>query len=377
MVCLDGWNFSPCQCSNTAYPSYAGSAAYPPVAGNSASMATGGSSGDPLAAGGSAAAPPVGGSAGMDDPLAQASGAGGAAGADPALAGAGGAGGAAGDAGAGGAAGAAGAGGSTATPAGPDDGDPNAPIFTIPDVACGGPVGGFGMGSANFQLDGRDMIVTYPCNKHAGAPMIFFMNLHGTTPVAQHFYQHGYFSIHNYTESHNLIVVTPSSVVEQWGNGDNGQDAPHLAHIVEWVYATFDGPDKFDIRAMWSGGHSWGAMYVTMTYACLPELADKMKGAVIMSGMGSNPSCADRLSVISTAAETDIGPVVNQGTVPSSHGCDAEQSSMIGNNEETHWPNCDPGFAHANYFMLGKQHTSPIDDVVVQRIADLMLQARP
>jgi len=52
---------------------------------------------------------------------------------------------------------------------------------------------------------------------------------------------------------------------------------------------TFNGPGKFDIRAMWSGGHSWGAMYVAggftgSGYACLPELADRMKGAVIMSG---------------------------------------------------------------------------------------------
>jgi hypothetical protein len=117
-------------------------------------------------------------------------------------------------------------GGEPPVPAGPDDGDPSAPIFETPDVACGGP-GGF-TGSANFELGGREMIVTYPCNKHAGAPMIFFLNLHGTTPVNLHFYQHGYFSAHQFAASHNLIVVTPSSVVEQWGNGDNGQDEPHL-----------------------------------------------------------------------------------------------------------------------------------------------------
>lgn len=271
-----------------------------------------------------------------------------------------------------------GSGGTTAnpvTPVGPDDGDPNAPIVSTPDVACGGPTGMFGLGSPNFQLDSRDMIVTYPCNKHAGAPMIFFMNLHGTTPVEAHFYQHGYFSVHKYTESHNIIVVTPSSVVEQWGNGDNGEDAPHLMHIIDWVYTTFNGDGKFDIRAMWVGGHSWGAMYTTSA-VCNPDVADKIKGAVIMSGMGLNPRCANVLSVISTAAEDDIGPVVNQGTVPASHGCDAEQTNTIGNNEETLWPNCDPGFVHANYFMLGKTHTSPIDDVVVERIADLMVQAR-
>jgi hypothetical protein len=264
--------------------------------------------------------------------------------------------------------------GGTTEPAGPDDGDANAPVVETPDVACGGP-GGFGAG-ANFELGGREMIVTYPCDKHAGAPMIFFLNLHGTTPVNLHFYQHGYFSAHQYAASHNLIVVTPSSVVQQWGNGDGGEDEPHLMEIVDWVYATFHGDGKFDIRAMWVGGHSWGAMYTT-TFVCKPYLADKVKGAVIMSGIGSNPACAANISVISTAAEDDIGPVVNQGSVPMTHGCDASQMAKVGNNDETHWPNCDPGFTHANYLMLGKAHADSIDAEVVKRIADLMKAARP
>ena len=86
---------------------------------------------------------------------------------------------------------AGGGGGMDAGPLGPEDGDPAQPIVSIPDVPCGGPSGGFGLGSPNFQLGGRDMIVTYPCEKHAGAPVTFILNLHGTTPVAQHFYQHG------------------------------------------------------------------------------------------------------------------------------------------------------------------------------------------
>jgi hypothetical protein len=58
------------------------------------------------------------------------------------------------------------------------------------------------------------------------------------------------------------------------------------------------------------------------------------------------------------------------------HGCDASQMNMVANNEETHWPNCDAGFVHANYFMLGKMHASSIDAEVVERIADLMKEAR-
>ena len=54
--------------------------------------------------------------------------------------------------------------------------------------------GGFGLAQPNFKVDDRDVILDYPCNKHEGAPMTFILNLHGTTPVEQHFYQEGYFS---------------------------------------------------------------------------------------------------------------------------------------------------------------------------------------
>jgi hypothetical protein len=262
-----------------------------------------------------------------------------------------------------------------ATPAGPEDGDPNAPVFTIPDVACGGPQGGFGLGSPNFMMDSREVIVTYPCNKHAGAPMTFFLNLHGTTPVEQHFYQHGYFKIHQFAQTHNIIVLTPSSVVQQWGNMDGGEDLPHLMNLINWVYATFHGEGKLDIRAMWVGGHSWGAMYST-TFVCNADLADKIKGGVFMSGIGRAPACADKISGIMTVAENDISSMMNQGTAPTTHGCEASMESMIGNNVETYWPGCNPGFAHANYFMLGKMHASAIDVDVVQRIADLIKATR-
>ena len=259
---------------------------------------------------------------------------------------------------------------------GPDDGDPNAPIVSTPDVTCGGSPS-IAIGNPNFQLDGRDMIVTYPCNKHAGAPMTFVLNLHGTSSVDLHFYQWGYFSIDSYTSSHNLIVVTPSSVVEQWGNGDGGQDEPHLMHIIDWVYATFNGPDKFDIRAMWVAGHSWGAMYST-TFVCKSYLADKAKGAVLMSGSGTNPACANSISVISTTAENDLGGIapVDQGVVPAAHGCGNPQMSKVGNNDETYWPNCNPGFTHANYWMLGKVHEDFLDVELVARIADLIKMTR-
>ena len=273
------------------------------------------------------------------------------------------------------AAGTTGAAGS-APPSGPEDGDPNMPIVAIPDIPCSnGSGGGFGLGSPNHQIMGMDMIVTYPCEKHAGAPVTFFLNLHGTSSGTTHFYQHGYFSAHNFTKSHNLVIVTPSSGGTQWERDDGGVDKPFLEAIIKWVYEAFNGPGKFDIRGMWVGGHSWGAMFTT-TFVCRPEYADKIKGAVIMSGIGSNPTCASKIAVISTAAEDDIGPVVNQGSVPMGHGCDAMMMDKVGNNNRTIWPNCDPGFVHSNYLMLGKTHASSIDREVVEDIVNQIKASR-
>lgn len=260
------------------------------------------------------------------------------------------------------------------TPAGPDDGDPSKPMYVNPEVPCRNPsAGGFGLNGANFKVDNRDLIVDYPCDKHEGAPMTFILNLHGTTPVAQHFYQEGYFSAYKYVSSHNLIIATPSSVVEQWGNGDMGQDDPYLMHIIDWVYKTFG--EKLDIRSMWVGGHSWGAFF-TAQFGCDARLADKVKGLIIMSGSPSAPACASKVALIDTNAEMDIGPPLDQGMLPMSHGCKAMMTKMDSNNTETFWPDCNPGFVHANYLMLGKMHTDFMDDEVVHSIVDWIKLAR-
>jgi hypothetical protein len=266
-------------------------------------------------------------------------------------------------------------GGQQLPPPGPDDGDPNKPVVELPDVKChdaAAPV--FGIGAPNLKVDDRDVILDYPCNKHEGAPMTFILNLHGTTPVEQHFYQEGYFSAYQFVASHNLIIATPSSVVEQWGNGDDGKDEPYLMHVIDYVYQNFGS--KYDIRAMWVGGHSWGAMY-TATFVCKDYIADKVKGAIIMSGLPTPPQCTDRIALIDTNAEMDIASPLDQGTWPMTHGCDGPMMKMDGNNTETFWPNCDPGFVHANYLMLGKMHADFMDKEVVQSIVDWINVARP
>jgi hypothetical protein len=258
-------------------------------------------------------------------------------------------------------------------PAGPDDGDPNMPIVAAPGVPCGPNPSLFGLTSTNVMIGGRGVHVAYPCNKHGGAPVTFILNLHGTMPSEDlKLYQVAYFSANNLVNSHNFITAAPKAIGSQWGNGDGGADLPHIMEVIDWVYTTFA---DFDIRGMWVSGHSWGAMYST-NFACSAAIADKIKGAVLESGSGMAPACASQISVISSAAETDIGPVINQGGIPGGHGCGAPQTNMVGNNVETLWSGCNPGFAHANYLMLGKGHSDYMDAEVVTKIGDLIKGAR-
>jgi pimeloyl-ACP methyl ester carboxylesterase len=274
--------------------------------------------------------------------------------------------------------GTAGAGGSPAappsTPPGPDDGNPGQPIVAIPNIKCGPNPSLAGLTSTNVVIGGRNVHVAYPCNKHKGAPVTFILNLHGTMPLEElKLYQVAYFAANNYVNSHNLITVAPISAGSQWGNDDGGKDEPHLKEVIAWTYATFK---DFDIRSMWIGGHSWGAMYTT-TYVCRPELMDKVRGAILMSTFPMMPACASRISVINTNAEDDIAEPLPQGNIPMSHGCAAEMKTKLGNNDQTLWPNCMKGFVHSNYLMFGKAHADYMDDVVVKSIVDLIKSARP
>ena len=81
--------------------------------------------------------------------------------------------------------------------------------------------------------------------------------------------------------------------------------------------------------------------------------------------------------MINTNAENDIAGPLPQGNIPMQHGCGAEMKSMLGNNEQTPWPNCQKAYVHPNYLMFGKAHADYMDDVVVKSIVDLIKSARP
>jgi hypothetical protein len=266
----------------------------------------------------------------------------------------------------------------------PLPGDPNGSgnVVSIPEVSCG-PAAGLdafvagtgipGPGTPNLQIGGRDVVLSYPCDKREGAHVTFILNLHGTMPEETlKLYQHGYFSAHKLVTSHNLIVATPRSVsaAGQWDNGAP-EDIPHLYDVVDWVYEHFGS--KFQITGMWLAGHSWGSMFAKR-FVCDPMFVDKIRGVVGQSGGPTGPACGDRISQIHTAGELEGGAALNpdQSAVAAAHGCDAMAPIMdIGNGQMLYnWPNCDPGWVHFNFVMGGHEHITAIDDPVVLYIVE-------
>lgn len=270
-------------------------------------------------------------------------------------------------------AGAGGAAGSGMDPfTGPVDGDPSKPMVAIDGVPCGPPNVGFGGSPPTVKITDRDVVVAYPC-AHEGAAVTFFLFVHGTLQDAQKVpFTMNAFPIHQFVDSHNVIVVTPKAVGTQWGNGDGGADLPHLYEVVDWVYDTFG--TKFDIRAMWASGGSWGAFYLSSTFACDPRFEDRLRGVRMVVGSPC-PSCSGRLACIVAEQELEEGggmPLSDaQKEMKSSsnidmyatmHGCDGKMKMPdLGPVRHWTWPNCDPGFVHSYYLGPG-QHADPWND---------------
>ena len=274
-------------------------------------------------------------------------------------------------------------------PSGPVDGDPMKPVVSIPEVPCG--PGRAAFGASNLKIGGRDVILTYPCEKREGAHVTFILNLHGTTPETARFYSHGYFAAYQLATSHNLIVVEPKSRVDQWGNQMRydpmaaAEDRPHLLEVIDWVYEKFA---KFNITGMWVAGHSWGSFYAK-SFACDEAVADKVKGVIGQSGgtglpgagfttrsvpdLKVRPNCQDFISQIHTAGDQDsVMGNPDQTAAATKHGCDAKAPPRdLGKNQMLEeWPNCDPGWVHENILMGAHMHTTPINPEVVKHIVE-------
>ncbi|HEX6241657.1 MAG TPA: hypothetical protein VFZ61_12205 [Polyangiales bacterium] len=275
---------------------------------------------------------------------------------------------------------------------GPLDGDPSKPMVSVPGLTCGNLQAGFGRTPQSVKITNRDVVVGYPC-AHEGAAVTFLIFLHGTLGEAQKVpFTMSAFPVHRHIDSHNFIVVVPKSVVDQWGNGDNGVDMPHLKEVVDWVYTTFG--QKFNIRSMWASGGSWGAAYLGNTFACEPAFEQRLKGVRMIVG-GGCPRCTQRLSCIVaqqeldrpqgmaglTDAEEDMRGSMYLNNWAMMHGCDAKKGPVMlaEGVKQWNWANCDPGFVHSYYLAPG-QHADSWDygmgmDSVVLKMLDEMKSA--
>lgn len=256
---------------------------------------------------------------------------------------------------------------------GPLDGDPAKPMVAIDGIPCGVSRAGFGASPPTVKITNRDVVVNYPC-AHEGAAVTFFLFIHGTLQEEQKVaFTMNAFPVHNFVDSHNFIVVVPKAVGTQWGNGDNGADAPHLAEVVDWVYAQFG--EKFNIRSMWASGGSWGAAYLGSTFACDPKYENRLRGVRMVVG-GGCPRCSNRLSCIVAQQELELGMGMmltdeakematvraNIDSYATMHGCDAKAGPVnIGPVRAWTWANCDPGWVHSYYLGPGN-HADPWND---------------
>ena len=264
---------------------------------------------------------------------------------------------------------------------GPLDGDPNKPMVAIPGIPCGVPPVGFGGTPATVKITNRDVVVAYPC-AHEGAAVTFFLFLHGTVdePIKVSFTMNAW-PIHALVDSHNIIVVAPKAIGTQWGNGDNGQDLPHLYEVVDWVYTTFGS--KFDIRSMWTQGGSWGAFYLATTFACDLKFEQRLRGIQLVVG-GGCPACSNRLSCMVMQQELQLGNGMalttdqremaasgaNIDPYAKTHGCGSKTGpTPVGNTQYWQWPSCQPGWAHSYYLGPG-QHADAWDPAAVLKATE-------
>jgi hypothetical protein len=268
-------------------------------------------------------------------------------------------------------------------PPGPMKGDPNKPMVSVPGVACGAPNIGFGTSVPTVKIDNRDVGLVYPC-AHEGAPVTYFMFLHGTLQDGQKIpFTMNAWPIHTLVDQYNIVEVVPQAIGTQWGNGDNGQDLPFLYDVVDWVYSTFG--NKFDIRSMWVQGGSWGAFYLSSTFACDPKFQNRLNGIQLIVGTGC-PSCADRLSCIVGQQELQLGngsaltdaqaemysDMFSIAPYATQHHCQAKTGPIdVGNVKWWDWPNCDPGWVY-NYMMAPGQHADPWDPAAVLKVTQEM-----
>lgn len=230
----------------------------------------------------------------------------------------------------------------------------------------------------NALVEGRLLILDYPCGKVEGTEMTVILNLHGTVnEVTKRGYVRDHFSAYTLLNEANLIVVTPIAPNSQW---DSAQDRTYLLQLIEWVYTKFA---KAKIRSLWIAAHTSGSVYATLgtlPFACEESLRGRVRGVIGMSqGSAMITPCRDRLSFIAARGSTETSKALDQTAWASLHGCDATQRGpeVVGGNERRYWTNCSSGHVHEDFVMLGSSSIDPMDAEGVRKIVDIIKASEP
>ena len=261
---------------------------------------------------------------------------------------------------------------------GPDDGDPNTPVVALPDVTCGGPKG---FGTTNLQIDMRDLILTYPCNKHEGANVTFILLLHGTNSnEASKLYTHSYFAAWQLASTDNLIIAEPKSKASQWGNtkenrGRSPKDKPYLGRRDRLRLQELR-PEVQHHQPLGRRADSRAAMYAGC-FVCdrNDQRSCARRDRYVGRHHGRRPvadlqctsvadhhvdhqHAADYISQIHTVGDMDmVTGLPDQTAAATKHGCGAKMGPTdIGNMQMLdEWPGCSPGRA-ARGLHHGRSH---------------------
>lgn len=104
------------------------------------------------------------------------------------------------------------------------------------------------------ETTGRKFTLDRPDEIDTGTMLV--LSLHGGGSVGK--WQHAYFPIHEHTDTHDIVVITPSAATkEPFRRWDGEADDAHLRAVVDQVVALVGAEN---LGAFWLAGHSQGSL---------------------------------------------------------------------------------------------------------------------
>jgi pimeloyl-ACP methyl ester carboxylesterase len=147
------------------------------------------------------------------------------------------------------------------------------PPLHCPDSECSGPTV-INQGAVVELETRRTYFLDYPCDLRRDEPVIFVLSLHGGGSYGN--WQRHYFPLMDYVDQFRLVVATPNSPTQAWGEAD----VDYLENIVDYVYAELG---EENVGAFWLVGHSQGGQTSNRLLE-MDFFQDKLDGWVSLSG---------------------------------------------------------------------------------------------